>query len=208
MEIFGHAKYIYLDNYRGVMPWEVYFNITFCRLVSFNMDFRDAIIAKENTKETEIKSEWDENRQRTSMIHNSESDYSFLSYLAYVTYLPLLIAGPVLTYNAFYSYVMQKPQQEVSLRRKIITTVQVIAYGIALDFALHYIYSAGFNERGIWKKAPESPLGYIPKMSPMTPAMVATNGFATLLYMYMKFMTIWRFFRVWALWDGINPPEV
>ncbi len=201
------SELLFLDDYRGVMPWEIYFNITFCRLVSFNIDYRDAILAQEkDSSDPVIKAEWDENRRRTSTIHNPDVDYGFLSYFAYITYLPLYIAGPVLTYNAFYSYVTQKPQEEVSLRGKILTTFQVIVYALLLDVSIHYVYCAGFNERKLWKPYSESPLSFI-KMDPMSPALIATNGFATLLYMYLKFMVIWRFFRAWALWDDINPPE-
>ncbi len=197
----------YFGDYTGVMPWETYFNITFCRLVSFNIDYREALLAKQkDSSDPVINEEWDENRRRTSIIHNPDTDYGFLSYFAYVTYVPLYIAGPVVTYNAFYSYVTQKPQQEVSLMSKIILTLKVIICGLLLDASIHYVYCAGFNERRFWKPPPDSPLGYL-DMAPMSPALVATNGFATLLYMYLKFMVIWRFFRVWALWDGVNPPE-
>eukprot|EP01027_Heterolobosea_sp_BB2_P008137 GEZU01012078.1.p1 GENE.GEZU01012078.1~~GEZU01012078.1.p1 ORF type:complete len:231 (-),score=51.13 GEZU01012078.1:138-830(-) len=36
---------------------------------------------------------------------------------------------------------------------------------------------------------------------------VAFTAFWTLNFMYLKFFVIWRFFRLWALFDGINTPE-
>jgi D-alanyl-lipoteichoic acid acyltransferase DltB (MBOAT superfamily) len=205
LEILG-IHYLWLDDYRGIMSWEIYFNLTFCRLISFNMDYRDAKIANEKDHhQVEINPEWNEIRKRMTMHHNPESDYGILAYLSYVLYLPLFIAGPMLSYNAFYSYI-QAPQRENSLRNKIIITLQVIFYTIALEIAIHYIYSAGFNDKGFWKERRETPLTYslIPEMSP---TMVLATGLLTLLYMYLKFLIIWRFFRAWALWDGINAPE-
>ena len=33
------------------------------------------------------------------------------------------------------------------------------------------------------------------------------GGFVTLNFMYLKFLSIWRLFRCWALADGMDPPE-
>jgi D-alanyl-lipoteichoic acid acyltransferase DltB (MBOAT superfamily) len=33
------------------------------------------------------------------------------------------------------------------------------------------------------------------------------TGYLTLKIMWLKFLLIWRFFRLWALTDGVTPPE-
>ena len=41
----------------------------------------------------------------------------------------------------------------------------------------------------------------------MSPLEVAWAGYFTLNFMYLKFTTIWRLFRVWALFDGVAAEE-
>jgi D-alanyl-lipoteichoic acid acyltransferase DltB (MBOAT superfamily) len=204
-EILG-KNYAMLDSYRGVTRWETYFNVMFCRLISFNMDYRDSILDKGGKEQS--KPEWDEYRTRTSTQLDSSRDYGFISYLSYVFYVPLLIAGPVMSYNAFYSYVTHRPQQEVSLAWY---TARVFIYAILLDASLHFFFTNGFNNMRFWKKGENSPFGnpqITDQLYTFTPAETAATGVLTVVYMYVKFYVIWRFFRMWALWDGVNPPEV
>ena len=41
----------------------------------------------------------------------------------------------------------------------------------------------------------------------LTPAEIAVICYMTLKMMWIKFLLIWRLFRLWALFDGIAPPE-
>eukprot|EP01027_Heterolobosea_sp_BB2_P018400 GEZU01025929.1.p1 GENE.GEZU01025929.1~~GEZU01025929.1.p1 ORF type:complete len:245 (+),score=38.10 GEZU01025929.1:96-737(+) len=41
----------------------------------------------------------------------------------------------------------------------------------------------------------------------MSPMDIGIMGFISLIYIYMKFLIIWRFFRLWALYDGIDTVE-
>ncbi|KAL0477418.1 membrane-bound O-acyltransferase [Acrasis kona] len=209
-QMFG-PDYLYLDDHRGVLRWEVYFNIMFCRLISYNVDYHDSCVSYQQKQDgtsskVEIKSEWDEVRQRMSEEFDLVDDFGILRYFSYLLYVPLFIAGPVISYSAFISYVERKPQQQVNTRERIISTIQVVIYMAILDIGLHFIYAAGLNDKGAWKTGPNSILERY-GIEQMSAVRAATTGFATLLYMYMKFLVIWRFFRVWALWDGVNPPE-
>ena len=40
-----------------------------------------------------------------------------------------------------------------------------------------------------------------------TPFDYASLGFWTLIFMWLKFLTLWRFFRLFALADGVGAPE-
>jgi protein-cysteine N-palmitoyltransferase HHAT len=40
-------------------------------------------------------------RERIETSLETEDDYGFLSYLAYMLYAPLYMAGPIITYNNF-----------------------------------------------------------------------------------------------------------
>lgn len=39
------------------------------------------------------------------------------------------------------------------------------------------------------------------------PEILALFVYAILLIMWLKFLVIWRLFRLWALCDGVEPPE-
>ena len=43
--------------------------------------------------------------------------------------------------------------------------------------------------------------------SQLTVFEMAAAAYITLKLMWIKFLLIWRFFRLWALADGIEPPE-
>jgi D-alanyl-lipoteichoic acid acyltransferase DltB (MBOAT superfamily) len=205
----------FLDGFRGVFNWATCFNITFCRLISYNIDYyyackqeQEAQVLRKKYGQN-VKADWGENRKRQERILNPAHDYDFLHFIMYVFYVPLYIGGPVTGYNAFYSFVEHKQQQEVSPKELIKMGARVLLYVISLEIFLHFIYSVGFSEQRFW--ASDSPLldrYYVRHiMNPMTPLQICMNGFMVLVFMYMKFLIIWRFFRLWSLSDGINPPE-
>lgn len=39
------------------------------------------------------------------------------------------------------------------------------------------------------------------------PEVLALFAYTILLIMWLKFLVIWRLFRLWALCDGVEPPE-
>lgn len=41
----------------------------------------------------------------------------------------------------------------------------------------------------------------------LSPPQLAVFSYVLLKMMWLKFLIIWRFFRLWALADGVNPPE-
>lgn len=94
------------------------------------------------------------------------------------------------------------------MKSKIWYTIRVFLYAILLDATLHFLYTNGLNNTRLWK----ADINYAYILNPgteieFTPPQVAATGVLTVVYMYIKFMVIWRFFRMWALWDGVNPPE-
>jgi D-alanyl-lipoteichoic acid acyltransferase DltB (MBOAT superfamily) len=205
----------WLDEYRGVFNWATCFNISFCRLISFNIDYYYACQYEPETEilrkkyNQSVQSSWNENRKRQERILYADRDYDFLHFIMYVFYVPLYIGGPVTGYNAFFSFIEHKPQTEVNRTGLYKMAARVILYVFCLEVFLHFIYSVGFSEQRFWD--PDTPLldRYYVKtiMSPMTSLQIAMNGLMVLVFMYMKFLIIWRFFRLWSLSDGVNPPE-
>lgn len=130
----------------GLLPrWNLSFNITVLRLISYNLDHYWAAKKREDTANGEegtvlevrslapadrtsdeearlgVVSEEVEDREEQLMLEQKKKlldpgsvserdrienparyeDYGFLSYLAYVLYSPLYLAGPILTFNDF-----------------------------------------------------------------------------------------------------------
>lgn len=124
------------------------------------------------------------------------SDYSLLAFLAYFLYFPLYLAGPTLSYNAWRSQV-SSPQQTVSLREMLIYAFRLIAAMALLELSIHYLYFPAIagdpRNRMIWQTFNAYEL--------------AIASYLVLKWIWLKFLVIWRFFRLWALCDGIDSPE-
>lgn len=100
----------WLDAYEGVQArWHVLFNFAMLRLVSFNMDYYWAC----NSKKESIKGHGEldnepplsDKERITTPLKNLDQDYGYLNFLAYILYTPLLLCGPIITYNNFISQV-------------------------------------------------------------------------------------------------------
>lgn len=108
-DMFG-PTFEWLDAYEGVQArWHVLFNFAMLRLVSFNMDYYWAC----NSEKTSIKDHdtcvnepplSDKERIETP-LKDLDHDYDYLNFLAYILYTPLLLCGPIITYNDFISQV-------------------------------------------------------------------------------------------------------
>ena len=136
---------------KGILPrWQVNWNITMLRLISFDMDYHwattshppstpdvllDEISSTAKVRLTlfflfyEISSPPSQftsspveltERLRATSSHPL-SAYSYKTYIAYALYPPLYLAGPIITFNSFYSQLLSPPK---------IQAKQLISYGI------------------------------------------------------------------------------
>ncbi|KAF0975304.1 hypothetical protein FDP41_005675 [Naegleria fowleri] len=172
----------YLESNRGVLSWETYFNIMFCRLISYNMDYSEQLrkVPSDGISVKKDEEKWSEYRQRQESTLNVEADFNLLHYFAYLFYVPLFVGGPVCGYTAFISYVKYSTQKELSYKQLIWHTIRLISYIVLLEIYLHLFYTVGFNEKGLWKSN-----SWVGPQASLAPFDVG----------------------LWSLWDGINPPE-
>lgn len=205
-----------VDGLGGLMPrWEVLFKVTVLRLISFNMDnywsvdypaaspievsldIKDCP-AQIATRLTEFykKKQLDpaslSDRDRVK-IPADPTAFTLRNYIAYVLYSPLYLAGPILTFN---DYVSQQRHTAPSINRTR-TLMYGIRFGLTLlcmEFILHYIYAVAISKAD-------------PDWSLFTPGQLGMLAFFNLHIIWLKLMIPWRFFRLWALMDGIDPPE-
>ncbi|KAB8262655.1 MBOAT, membrane-bound O-acyltransferase family-domain-containing protein [Aspergillus pseudonomiae] len=185
----------YLDSFGGIMPrWEVLFKVTILRQISFNMDYYWSLdypasspIEKKQTDPTALSE-----RDRVN-IPAEPSAFNGRNYLAYVLYSPLYLAGPILTFN---DYISQQRFPPLSLTRSRVTryAVRFLLTVLAMEFILHFIYAVAISQAH-------------PDWSLYSPGQLSMLGFFNLHIIWLKLLIPWRFFRLWALVDGVDPPE-
>ncbi|CAM1504655.1 Fc.00g022460.m01.CDS01 [Cosmosporella sp. VM-42] len=186
---------LWLDSYRGLMArWEVLFNITILRLVSFNLDYYWSI-DRGNSNSLEKKQLDPANlseRDRVA-IPAEVKDFSYRNYIAYAIYAPLYLVGPILTFN---DYIAQLKYRTASIEtpRTIRYAVRFLLVLLAMELILHYDYIGAINKAN-------------PDWSSYTAAQLSLLSFFNLHVIWLKLLLPWRLFRLWALIDGIDPPE-
>ncbi|KAJ5037514.1 uncharacterized protein L3040_007688 [Drepanopeziza brunnea f. sp. 'multigermtubi'] len=189
-----HAWGQWLDDYGGVIPrWEILFNLTVLRLISFNMDYywsqeRRSLSPNEKQLDPANLSE----RDRIS-IPASERDFSFRNYIAYAIYAPLYLTGPIITFNDFVSQ-LKYPPASIELPRTIKYGIRFLLCLLAMELLLHFDYCVAISKGD-------------PVWSDYTPAQLSLLSYFNLHVLWLKLLLPWRFFRLWSLVDGIDPPE-
>lgn len=131
-------------------------------------------------------------RDRVS-IGAKSSDYTFRNYLAYVLYSPLYLIGPIITFN---DYISQSRYTLSSIQRS-----RTIMYGVrfliclfSMELILHYLYMVAISKaQPVWEV--------------YTPLQLSMLGYFNCHVIWLKLLIPWRFFRLWSLTDGIDPPE-
>ncbi|RDL33305.1 uncharacterized protein BP5553_08744 [Venustampulla echinocandica] len=185
----------WFDSHSGIMPrWQILFNLTVLRLISFNLDYywslsqRGASVLEKKQLDPANLSE----RDRINISANAK-DYNFRNYVGYAIYAPLYLVGPIVTFNDYISQIKYAP--------KTIETSRTIKYGIrflltllAMEVLLHYDYCIAISKAH-------------PTWSDYTPAQISLLSYFNLHVLWLKLLLPWRFFRLWALIDGMDPPE-
>ncbi|KAL8736703.1 MAG: hypothetical protein Q9166_000069 [cf. Caloplaca sp. 2 TL-2023] len=185
----------YLDSYGGLLPrWEILFNITVLRLVSFNLDYRwslDRVGGSALEKKQLDPSDLSE-RERVD-IPAKTKDYSFRNYFAYVLYSPLYLTGPILTFNEYISQIRYTPRS-ITCDRTTLYGVRFLISLLTMEAMLHFLYAVAISKSQ-------------PAWEIYTPFQLSMLGYFNLHIIWLKLLLPWRFFRLWALLDGIDPPE-
>ncbi|KAI0293499.1 MBOAT, membrane-bound O-acyltransferase family-domain-containing protein [Multifurca ochricompacta] len=182
-----HPGFAFLDEWRGVYPrWHVSFNITMLRLVSFSIDYHWARgrigIADPGNAVSD--------KKRAAVFH-PPATYTFRNYLAYALYAPLYIAGPIITFNDF-MWQLARPK-DIAPRVTARYALRFLIALLTMEILIHAMHVVAIKDAHAW--------------SGMTPAQLSMVGFWNLIFVWLKLLLPWRFFRLWALADGLDPPE-
>lgn len=183
-------------GFKGIIErWDVFFNFTLLRMLSYNLDY-----IERKQKLEEIKKE--ENELKLSGLSVNErlvaplpiEDYNIINYLAYLTYTPLFIAGPILTFNDFIYQSNYEPVRAVKdYKRTFIYGLRFLFCVLVMEFLLHFIYVVAVSKTKAWQGD--------------TPFQISMIGLFNLNIIWLKLLIPWRMFRLWSLIDGIDPPE-
>ncbi|KAF9113358.1 glycerol transporter [Mortierella sp. AM989] len=190
-----HGSLAWLDAYTGMNSrWDVNFNFSMLRLVSFNLDYYWSLkqsrenIPKEDGEDRIKISQTDKERVSTPSF---TEDYNFTYYLAYTLYAPLYVAGPIMTFNDFISQL--RYPKDIPTKTLMMWMVRFVNCLLTMEFTMHYMHMVAISKRQAWDNNPTLQICMI--------------GLFNLILIWLKLMIIWRFFRLWALLDGIEAPE-
>ncbi|KAI9354740.1 MBOAT, membrane-bound O-acyltransferase family-domain-containing protein [Pilaira anomala] len=183
-----------VDAFEGVQGrWHVLFNFAMLRLVSFNMDYYWACNAQEKQElvvkdHTENQPPLNDKDRIVTPLKDLDKDYGYLNFLAYILYTPLLLCGPIITYNDFISQ-FKYPSKNITKRYVITYAIRLVIVILIMELTLHYLYVVAISKSRAWDGA-----------SPLEMSMI---GYFNLVIIWMKLLIPWRFFRFWSLADGI-----
>ncbi|KAF9319830.1 glycerol transporter [Podila horticola] len=185
-----HSSLTWLDDNTGTSRrWHVNFNFTMLRLVSFNMDYYWSLAAtKETLMEDRAAPHNDKDRVATPALGE---DYNYLYYLSYALYAPLYIAGPIMTFNDFISQL--RYPKTIPIKTLLMWVGRLAFSFLTMEFTSHYMHMVAISKTKAWDNDPILQICMI--------------GFFNLVLIWLKLMIIWRFFRLWAMADGIEAPE-
>jgi len=202
----------FLDSHRGMLRWHIHYNLLILRMLSFACDLhwarhggrqaghRAALPAPDSPPR--LAPHADPHNLQGSKARVAQSlplhCYHLPAFLAYVFYPPLYIAGPIITFNSFVAQLASPPQLKVK---------QVLQYGgrwllswCALELLTHTLYFNSIAKYRAWPYLERAGLA-------VRPVHYAMCAYWVIVFMWLKFLVIWRFFRLAALADGVDPPE-
>lgn len=187
----------FLDNYRGTFRWHICFNFVILRMISFGCDYYWAHRSsrfdhKKHIQHCKICSSGKMCYHLLQERGVQLNDYSFIMYLSYLVYAPLYIAGPIISFNAFASQ-LDTPQKNYSLLSVTWYGVRWVLSLFLMELMTHLFNYNAFANSDTWKH--------------LSPFEVFIIGYGVLIFMWLKFFLIWRYFRLWSLIGGIETPE-
>jgi D-alanyl-lipoteichoic acid acyltransferase DltB (MBOAT superfamily) len=186
--------------------WNIVFKVTVLRMISFGMDYHwfmqsasggyqkvaDKLDEKDAHKQAckSCQAGIDCFKYQSQFGAIDKSDYDWPQYLTFLFYPPLYLAGPIITFNSF---IAQSRQPRVDQKAAIFYAARFLVCFSFFEVFLHYCYVVAIKESRAFTSFSASDFGAL--------------GFFNLKVIWFKLLIIWRYFRLIALLDGIDPPE-
>ena len=206
-----HQLVAWLDSYGGIMSrWEILFNITVLRLISFNLDHYwrldrrsgSPVEASYPLYRLENCTNWPKKKQ-LDIANLSErdriatpaaaKDYSFRNMVAYALYAPVYLTGPIISFNDYISQ-LKYPPNTIETSRTIKYGIRFLLCLLTMELVLHFDYCVAISKAD-------------PDWSDYTPAQLCMLSYFNLHIIWLKLLLPWRLARLWALIDGVDASE-
>ncbi|CAL1169443.1 unnamed protein product [Cladocopium goreaui] len=178
--------------------WHQSLSLLCLRLISFNMDYywtlkelKDTKVDDAQAKVTSMPSSLYKTREQQS---RDLEEYNITNCLAYCFYSPLWLAGPTTTFNAFTSHIRDRSQEAVVGWKLLLYATRLLFCFVLLEVMLHSCPVWAIGRSSLYLKV-------------QRPDLLASYAMMMLIAMWLKFLIIWRFARLWALCDGIEVVE-
>ncbi|RKO98755.1 hypothetical protein CXG81DRAFT_15488 [Caulochytrium protostelioides] len=185
--------------------WWNFFNFTMLRMISFTMDAQWTLSRHSRARPPSSAAATSRSLARSEGVGMTHEDYTLVAYLAYLLYVPLYLAGPIISFNDWYLQ-MSRRRCEASAMAKVKADDDAMGWRGILVYAarwlgcvllqeamLHAFYVVAISRAKAW--------------GGMSPFQVAMVSYFNLKLIWMKLLIIWRFFRLWALMDGVLTVE-
>lgn len=179
-------------GFHGIISrWDVFYNFTLLRMLSFGLDFL------EHTDSTKAEARMmpaglDDRARLTAPL--PLGDYNFFNYISYLTYAPLFIGGPIITFNDYiYQSNYFQADSTQDMKRTLIYGARLLFCILVMEFLLHFMYVVAVSKTKAWDGD--------------SPFQLSMLGLFNLNIIWLKLLIPWRLFRFWSLLDGIDPPE-
>ena len=203
---------IFDNNFLPVMDklsWELFLIFNLFKMISFNFEY-EKNLCNENTTNSIfsidqarghcyecLEGNFCLNCLNNTVIFDKTDDFSFLSYLSYIFYPPLLYNGPIINYNNFVfqlKYFTQSEHKNFIRRDKLIYSITLCILTIFMEIYNYYLNPCGFIT--------------IKKISELLSfpyyCLLVIN---ILVFHWFKFCIIWKTSRLWAWFDAIYTEE-
>eukprot|EP00484_Ammonia_sp_Unknown_P028350 CAMPEP_0197029486 /NCGR_PEP_ID=MMETSP1384-20130603/8926_1 /TAXON_ID=29189 /ORGANISM="Ammonia sp." /LENGTH=390 /DNA_ID=CAMNT_0042458663 /DNA_START=672 /DNA_END=1844 /DNA_ORIENTATION=- len=144
------------------------------------------------------------------------NDFSLINFYAYTLYTPLLISGPIMSFYEWMNQLKCSLSYDEHSSKSPYSGKELSAKYIAVYLArfvfvycffqiwLHFVWTSAFIKYGFPMKVED-----LHSMQDHQTYMIVlcSFGFLHLAFIWMKFLIIWRFARLWCLLDGIVTTE-
>lgn len=204
-----------VDSRTGLYPWSTCFNLMMLRMQSYNMDYWWALRRTERADAaTSYRTDGVSVMKLEARLPTRYYEV-FEVYAGYVVYSPLYIAGPIITFEKFLSQLLTRPEA-YNLKDKFLYAVRLVAAVLVLEVQNHFLYVGAITHMSFRHsvRTPEGGeialleyLASVPDKDDVDLGTIVLYSHWMLIFLWLKFLIIWRFFRLWSLLDNVCPPE-
>ncbi|ORC92377.1 glycerol uptake protein [Trypanosoma theileri] len=215
----GYARFFFVPGpktwWSQRFRWSVVFNMYTLRMIAFNMDMYEAFhdgaalqekaVQKHDAVCVECAQMRESNPNRGEGTHTARCykfrteypcqlrDYNLLSYMTYILYVPLYIAGPMSSFNAFVSH-LHYPTTVMTRKQMLFYAFRVLLIYVVLIVLLHFAFVNAFRT-------------YPKFLAKLSISQLAYLLYYSLAFLWLKFSLVWKLSRLAAILNGVDVPE-